>query len=270
MTDLMTLQDRIASLSNASGQFSEHGRDLMKPHRADPLIAMRNEIDETQLHRRLVFRNDQDQTLGLHVASGRVLRLADPVSPELSAECQDLVSQDLCEENQAQISALGAILQGFASDTQALFVQSHIPSDGHDVSNLGIPGHKLFQACADPVTSAEPGFHPRDLEAFVENCSSIATAILRIEGEETSFEQGSAEHLKLLTSLAESERGSTAGSGGEAVQESCVIVGGHPETGHGILCAANSQNLVFAMFEIHVLAEIFDLWMGRTDQPPEA
>ena len=232
------------------------------------LHAMRSEIAETQLLRRLVFRNDRNEEIAFAVASGRVLRVLPPTSDRFQDYLADVSGQDISKLTEGQISQLVGVLTTFTSDITELSVDIQVLKTDAAARDVGISADDLFQ---DPD---KPGPHRKTppskdfLDGFMKDCAPISSAGLLMVGDQVTFEQGSKPHLEALKTLARAERAANAGSlQGKADPDSvgqCVIYSGHPDDGQAILCTSQSEGLALLLLNNDVLEEVLNFWTSRS------
>ncbi len=236
----------------------------MLPGITDGLSAMRLEIEETQLLRRLVFQNDTGNTIGIEVVSGRALRVAEPVTHQLPAGCADLIGQDLLEDHHDQISAVIDMFRDFCAGTETLRVESHILAEKKEASSVGIPGSKLCEPFRDLAKTPEILSGQNDLSVFAERCASSATAILGFEGDAISFELGPDEFLKPLRDVADAEQAKASEKPGtersKKSEPSCIILSEHPANGRSLLRATASGSQIFVLFDTTALTKFLTFW----------
>lgn len=268
MSDIETLHDRLSKLVHGSEAISGKSRDLMLAGADHPSEAMRAEIAETHLLRRMVFRNDRNEELALEVASGRILRVSQPTSHHLQASLPEIAAQDLSRLSENQISQLAAVLSEFTADLSKLSVEVQILKTAASGPVLGLATNDLFQGHGKPRPPRTNARSTDFMSDFVRDCAPISTAALLMVGDTITVEQGVEAHLESLKTLARAERVANGGVlQGEADSESagqCVIFSGHPDAERSILCASQSDSLAILFLNGDVLDEVLNLWMSHS------
>jgi hypothetical protein len=239
----------------------------MHPEIAHAHHAMRSEIAEIQLPRRIAFQNDRGEAISLEVASGRVLRVSHPISDHFQASLPDALMNSISQSTKAQVLQLIDILSAFTSKVTKLSVETQILRQNASILDIGVAVEDLFQEL-DISEQNQPRKMPRnDLEVFIQDCASISSAALLMNGDTILLEHGSEAKLETLKTLALAEFNSS--STHLQIQsdlnpyEQCVIYTGHPQNGQAVLCAIQATNLAFLSFHSNVLEAILDFWGSR-------
>jgi len=268
MSDIKTLHDRLDKLVHGSSSISGRFRDLMPSGVTHARHAMRSEIAETQLLRRLVFRNDRNEKIAFDVASGRVLRVSPPTSEHFQEHLADVSGQDISKLAEGQISKLVAAVAEFTSGRTELSVEVQILQADALAPDVGISLDDLFQDLGKPPPPQESPLSEDFLEDFLEDCAPISCAALLMVGNSVTVEHGSDAHLYPLKTLARAERVSNAAALQSETHpgpvDQCVIYAGYPDGGQAILCASQSESLALLLLNNDVLEEVYEAWMSRS------
>lgn len=269
MSDIETLHNRLHRLVHGDNPTSGKIRDLMHPGSLSVRHAMRSEIAETQLLRRMVFRNDRDEEISLEVASGRVLRVSHPVSDHLRENLPEALTQSIFQSTEAEVLQLIEALQAFAFEAKKLSVETQIIRHNTSMPDVGIPVDDLLQVSDTPEQRMPKQLSINSLEAFLQDCAPISSAALLMTGDRCVLECGSEGHLDALKALALAERVSNdthpqpqddPGPPGQ-----CVIYTGHPQGGQTVLCASQIPHLAFLSFHNDMLDAVLGFWASQAD-----
>lgn len=236
----------------------------MQPGIGHARDALRTEIAETQLLRRLVFRNERKEEISLEVASSRVLRVTHPISDHLKENLPDILMQSVSQSTETQILQFIGVLKVFTSEITQLSVEAQVPSQNASMLDVGLSVDHLFQKFDISEQIRQKQTSKNFLEAFLENCASISTAALLMTDDTFVFEYGLSAPLEALKALALAERASNSTNlqlqGGPSPSSQCVIYTGHPQDMQAVLCASQIPNLAFLSFHSDVLEAVLNYW----------
>lgn len=267
MSDIATLHDRLNKLVHGNDPVSGKIRDLMHRGTTSVLQAMRSEIAETQLPRRLVFRNDREEEISFEVASGRVLRVSPPTSDHFRADLPEVLTQSLSQSTEAQVLQFITVLKAFASEATKLTVEAQIPRHKTSGLDVGISVEDLLQEPHLPEQNQAEQSSGNALGAFLDDCTSRVSAALLMKGDRFVLEHGPEAQLKALKALALAERASNDSpqqlDDDPSASGQCVIYTGHPQDGQAVLCASQAPNLAFLSFPCEALEAVLGFWADR-------
>lgn len=259
MADLVTLQERLRKLSDASGpsrgRMGAGGRVLSVRDARASLVA---EISETQLARRLTFTNDRTETFVCVANAGRVLSicLSDARPYDLPRNPKDMDADDL--------AAIAGHLRAFARDVLHLEVLSERMDHPAQTRHGGLSAQPLFDLLATVEGAEEDQACP--LVTFTEQCGNLVDALVVLEAGEFPIAYGEPAVMEALKAQATAEQVSEE-PGGDASAGmpdalGCMIYSGHPKHGRSVFCAMQSGALVLASFQYKDIGAIIALWQG--------
>lgn len=240
MSDISTLHQRLTQLVQGPAVLSGRARVLVRDGEADLRAAMRTEIAETQLPRRVTFRNGSDDTLAFEVVAGRVLR-----TPE-------------------DLSLMHARIDGFVRNPTVLRVETERLEPGEAALEVGIALDDLFSVPTplDPVGASQSP--PDVVTGFLEASRAQCRAGLAVINAETTFSYGDDAQLAKLHSLAEVEKNGDVASSEAAFAagypSQCVVYSSHPLEGCTVVCVSHAETLGFAILSQDALGPVLDLW----------
>lgn len=253
MSDLATLHDRLSRLLAAPSVASGTLRHLSFES-GQARAAIRGEIDETQLARRLVFRNDRDEEIALDVVSGRVLR-----SAKSQASCateQNESRPAKAPHDQPDVSGLRREIKQFAENAVSLTVEVFILKRTSMVLDMGVPADALF--CQSASLSENPVV--QQLRTFVVSAGDSMLYVFASDEDRLIFEQGDVKtYGELEHKIAPLLRAGAFLPETSTFAE-CIVFAGSVSDRKGILCARSGHLFVGVIFERHKTDAVLQHW----------
>lgn len=265
MSEIDALHGGLARLVYETTHFIGKERVLAKAGETDLRDAMRKEISETQLLRRVIFRNDLDEEVSFDVVSGRVLQLSTPTSPDLFTDtpvCMHGAAQGDGIPVEVDAGVLHCIIARFLTSATSLWVETQRLENGGTPTQVGISLDALFQPAPIAPPSSGSG---QNLIAFVKASEDVSTAGLVMAADSRMWEQGPEANVAMLEGLAKAEMTRFQSKSGSVVSKCfCVIFSGHPSGGTSVLCGSQEGCLALLSFEDHGHDKLLQLWITHT------
>ncbi len=194
------LSARLAALRRPSAVVAKARRTL---EAANPLAAIANEIDETLLPRCLNFKNDRGETMGLDVASGRVLSVAHMALQADAHDFGSLPGHAFFDADDPKCATLIRAMQVFCQDISELTVKATIVPEPQGFTNIGVSLQTLEQqVMALPPAGADP---QERMARFWTASRGLVLAAVRCSGGEIAETTGAPTELDHLLALARDE-----------------------------------------------------------------
>ncbi len=245
MSEMSILHDRLNLLVNVTVDMSGRERILMRQGEGNLRAAMRVEISETQLPRRLVFRNDKGGKLCMEVASGRIRKFSPPHDQEDPSHWAELVAS-------------------FAEGANRLSVETERLETAFAAHEVGLALDAVFPPLASDKVAVDAPEKRDIVTAFLQASQEICTSGLALVAGQVMVEFGADGPLATLYDLVELEE--LEPQYGDAADQfaqyptQCVIYSGHPVGGQSVLCVSADLSLGFATVDNAFLGQIIALW----------
>lgn len=264
MTELTKLQDRLAKIVSDAETVTRYGRVLEIGPTQTGLDLFAQDIEETRFERRLLFRNERHEELGLHVIAGRIIRLTRCDLKDPQPEQIDMIGCDISVDDPTALGRLAAAVRSFCDDVKILYVKAEPPPASLQNISIGVNLDTVLATAGKADDPPSQRLEPVRLAQFVERAAAQTTALLHIAAQDVASATGGEDMIEALLDLAESElqfraHEAEAGRATDA-DEHCIILGSGPIGGDGILCASLGGDLVFATFPADSLSEMLALW----------
>lgn len=265
MTELAKLHDRLTKIVSDAETVTRYGRVLEIAPSQTGLDVFAQEIEETRFERRLLFRNERHEELGLHVIAGRILRLTICDLREKLPEQLDLIGQDAAPENTAAMGNISAAIRTFCNEVKILYIKAEPPPESLKHQSIGVNLDAILESVTTPQNQITPVLGPVRLGAFVEHASARADALLHIVAQDVASSAGDEDALETLLDLAESElqfraREAAQGRVPDADEHCIILASGPTDQGAAMLCATQGEDLVFVKFPVRDMVDFFKLW----------
>ncbi len=181
MSDNRGLIGKLLKLGAAEATDRDGWRRIGRPLDRDPLAAVLREIDETQLPRKLSFRNDQGQELRVEAGNRRLRRIVS-ASVAGSGPAGALLGQQLVHASDIDIDAIGDLLRAFQPGDREVWVHSEqLPQEG-DRAQTGVAAAALAGAFSVDLDDRTDANLQHAFEAFVAELNALSSAWIRYEG----------------------------------------------------------------------------------------
>lgn len=251
MTKSTRLEHKIARLAEPDASVQKDGRLLTATDLRGRLLVLLQEIDETILPSKLVFSTAAQDKLVLEVAHRRLLRLNGTALPQTA-------------EGEVLLSVPAGRIQGFVSGTEILKVKGSRLSRQVDPSEVGCSSTAIAKFYGIDLYRTAPESEEIRLDSFMEACSPLSSAWMRIDASGIIQKSGTIEDTQLLAAILESDLAeldrNLAQFTSEPIGPYCTIFGTSCRDKRSIAYLNAGTSVALVLFVSKKSSQVHSLW----------